>query len=200
MFIFGASGHGKVIYDILQLQEFEVEYFVDDNPKSNTFCDIPLLLTQKTHLTQHEMIIAVGNNLIRKNLAERFSQNTFISSVHPSAVVAREVFLGQGSTVMANAVVNPYSFIGEHCILNTSCSIDHDCVLGDFVHISPHAALAGDVKVGEGTHIGIGACVIQGIKIGKFATIGAGAVIINDVPDGATVVGNPGKTIKLKQL
>ena len=66
----------------------------------------------------------------------------------------------------------------------------------DFVHISPNAALAGSITVGEGTHIGIGASVIQGIKIGKWATIGAGAVIIRDVPDFATVVGNPGKIIK----
>lgn len=60
---------------------------------------------------------------------------------------------------------------------------------------SPNAALAGDVKVGEGTHIGIGAQVIQGITIGKWCTIGAGAVIIKDVPDGVTVVGNPGREV-----
>jgi len=33
------------------------------------------------------------------------------------------------------------------------------------------------------------------IKIGKWATIGAGAVIIKDVPDGVTVVGNPGRIL-----
>ncbi len=56
------------------------------------------------------------------------------------------------------------------------------------------------MEVGEGTHVGIGACVIQGIKIGKWATIGAGAVIIKDVPDGAVVVGNPAKIIKMNNL
>ena len=34
-------------------------------------------------------------------------------------------------------------------------------------------------------------------KIGEWCTIGAGAVIIKDIPDGATVVGNPGKIIKI---
>lgn len=61
-------------------------------------------------------------------------------------------------------------------------------------------ALAGNVIVGEGTHLGIGACVIQGIRIGKWCTIGAGTVIIKDIPDGATVVGNPGKIIKIKDV
>jgi acetyltransferase-like isoleucine patch superfamily enzyme len=52
------------------------------------------------------------------------------------------------------------------------------------------------VYIGEGAHIGAGSVVIQGIKIGKWSTIGAGTVVIKDVPDYATVVGNPGKTIK----
>jgi acetyltransferase EpsM len=48
--------------------------------------------------------------------------------------------------------------------------------------------------------VGIGVNVIQGITIGKWCTIGAGAVIISDVPDGCTVVGNPGRIIKSKSL
>lgn len=73
-------------------------------------------------------------------------------------------------------------------------------VISDYVHISPNVSLAGNVEVGEGTHIGIGASIIQGIKIVKWCTIGAGAVIIKDVPDCATVVGNPGKIIKIKDI
>jgi len=60
--------------------------------------------------------------------------------------------------------------------------------------------LAGHVEVGEGSHIGIGVSIIQGIKIGKWCTIGAGAVIIKDVTDGATIVGNPRKIIKIKDI
>jgi len=59
--------------------------------------------------------------------------------------------------------------------------------------------LAGNVTVGEGSHVGIGASVIQGVTIGKWATIGAGSVIIKDVPDFATVVGNPGRIIKINK-
>lgn len=200
MIVFGASGHGKVIFDILKLQQKNVECFVDDNPKGDFFCDIPLYLTQEKHLTDQKMVIAVGNNAIRKMLVEKFKEIYFEKAIHPSAVIAKNVPIGEGTVVMANVSVNPYAEIGKHCILNTSCTIDHDCKIDDYVHISPNAALAGDVTVGEGTHIGIGACVIQGIKIGRFATIGAGAVIIKDVPDGATVVGNPGKIIKTKEL
>ncbi|MGM1056644.1 MAG: hypothetical protein ACQEWG_12215 [Bacteroidota bacterium] len=74
--------------------------------------------------------------------------------------------------------------------------MEYDCENGDFVHISPNAALTGWVRIGEGSHIGIGAVVIPGIKIGRWTIIGAGAVIIKNIPDFATVVGNPGKIIR----
>lgn len=41
-----------------------------------------------------------------------------------------------------------------------------------------------------------GAVVKQYVTIGKNCMIGAGAVVLHDVPDGATVVGVPGKKIK----
>ncbi|WP_449398442.1 hypothetical protein [Chryseobacterium wanjuense] len=101
---------------------------------------------------------------------------------------------------MPGVTINAIVKVGRHCIVNTNASIDHDCILEDFVHISPNVALGGNVYVGEGTHVGIGVNVIQGITIGKWCTIGAGAVIISDVPDGCTVVGNPGRIIKSKSL
>ena len=55
------------------------------------------------------------------------------------------------------------------------------------------------MEVGEGTHIGAAAVVIQQVKIGRWSTIGAGAVVLRDVPDYATVVGNPGRVIKIKE-
>lgn len=39
------------------------------------------------------------------------------------------------------------------------------------------------------------AVIIGGITIGNNAKIGAGSVVINDVPDNATVVGNPARII-----
>ena len=38
-----------------------------------------------------------------------------------------------------------------------------------------------------------GATVFEGIHIGNNVTIGAGAVVFENVPDGAIVVGNPGR-------
>ncbi|MGC9000652.1 DapH/DapD/GlmU-related protein, partial [Caldisericum sp.] len=64
--------------------------------------------------------------------------------------------------------------------------------------VAPGVHTGGSVFIGEGTLLGIGSSIIPGIKIGKWAVIGAGSVVIRDVPDYATVVGNPGKVIRIK--
>jgi sugar O-acyltransferase (sialic acid O-acetyltransferase NeuD family) len=196
MIIYGASGHGKVVAEIVEVSGNTDITFVDDQPKGDTFLGYPLILANTlSFLPNHKLIIAIGNNRIRKNIAQKLNWD-FTIAIHPSAQVSKRSQIKSGTVIMAGVSVNSECKIGEHVILNTNCSIDHDCDLEDFVHISPNVALGGDVRVGTCSHIGIGASVIQGIKIGKHVTIGAGAVIIEDVPDFAVVVGVPGKIIK----
>jgi sugar O-acyltransferase (sialic acid O-acetyltransferase NeuD family) len=196
IYLFGASGHCKVIIDVLQSNKQTVTAIVDDVPKMNQIFTIPVIYSGvfKFGPTQ-KFIVSIGDNAIRKKIVDRID-GRFHTAIHNAAVISDFATIGAGTIIMAAAVVNADANIGLHCIINTGAVIEHDCHLSNFVHISPNASLAGDVSVGEGTHVGIGATVIQGIKIGKWATIGAGAILINDVPDYAVVVGNPGKIIK----
>jgi acetyltransferase EpsM len=198
IFLYGASGHAKVICEILEALHQLPYGLIDDNPNITSLLDYPVFNTveQAKVVAEDQFIISIGSNHFRKKVAEKLQPSPFATAVHPSAVISARSVVGKGTVVMANVSANVHSRIGEHVILNTNCSIDHDCVIENFVHICPNVALAGSVEVGEGTQIGIGASVIQGIHIGKWATIGAGAVIIRDVPDYAVVVGNPGKIIK----
>jgi len=197
--LYGASGHGKVIVDILLASSVNITAIIDDHPKFEHVLGIPVVFSSEFDLsTIQNMIISIGNNRVRQTISSQIKVN-YPTAIHPTAILSKSVVVGEGTVIMAGAVLNPEVSIGKHAIVNTGAIIDHDCVIDDFAHISPGASLAGNVKVGEGTHIGIGATVIQGITIGKWATIGAGAVIIKDVPDFAVVVGNPGKIIKYKQ-
>lgn len=198
MDIVGASGHAKVILDTLRLNKIEISGIWDDNEKLKEFAgyiicgNVQACISSKPALS----LIAIGNNEIRKKVVNQFINLHFGHAVHPGAIISNDVKIGEGTVVMANCSINTGSIIGKHVIVNTNASVDHNCIIHDFVHISPQVGLAGQVEIGEGTHIGIGASVIQCIKIGKWCTIGAGAVIIKDIPDGVTVVGNPGKIIK----
>ena len=195
-FIYGASGHAKVVLDIFRSNKISITAVVDDNPKCNLMLGIPVFSFLDYPLEENSMfVVAIGNNAIRKKivLANNFH---YLNGLHAFAFVSDFVKLGEGIVVMSNATINADVTIGNHCIINSNAVVEHDCILEDYVHISPSASLAGNVLVGEGSQVGIGANIIQGITIGKWATIGAGAVIINDVPDYAVVVGNPGKVIK----
>ena len=201
LFLYGASGHAKVICEILESQHCIPNGLIDDNPLVTSLLDYPVYTTlEKASISSDDQfIISIGNNRIRKAIAAKLNGAPFASAIHASAVISPRAVVGEGTVVMSNVSVNVHSNIGRHVILNTNCSVDHDCVIGDFVHISPNVALAGGVKVGEGTQVGIGACVMQNITIGKWAMVGAGAVIIRDVPDYAVVVGNPGRVVKMNQ-
>jgi len=199
MIVYGASGHGKVIIEILEDMDMD-DIVLWDDATTGSIWDYPIV---KPHTMDdgfdEQIVIAIGVNSVRKKVVEKLSDDTdYAIAIHPSAIISKRAMVGDGTVVMAGATINADTTVGKHCIINTSASIDHDCVLDDYVHISPNATLSGIVTVGEGAHIGAGASVIQNIKIGKWCTIGAGAVVINDIPDYATAAGCPAKVIKIK--
>ncbi|SEA69597.1 acetyltransferase [Psychroflexus halocasei] len=195
--LFGASGHAKVIIDIIRNCNLEINYIFDDNAEIKNIlgCKVNAKYSLD-EVSSSPVVISIGNNQIRQRLAHHLNCNFSKALIHPSAVVSHDAQLKEGTVVMPNSVINNSAKVGAHCIINSGAIIEHDCQIGDFVHVSPQASLGGHVEVGEGTHIGIGASVIQNINIGKNCIIGAGAVIIYDIPDGSTVVGNPGQIIK----
>jgi acetyltransferase EpsM len=194
--LYGASGHGKVIIDILESMGVGIATILDDNPNLKELLTYPISKPDLVNKFERKsVIISIGNNKVRKRLSAKMNC-IFAQAIHPTAKISKHVRLGEGTVVMAGVIINPDTNIGAHCIINTGAVVEHDCVIADFVHLSPNVSLAGNVHVMEGAHVGIGASVIQGVRIGKWATIGAGSVIIKDVPDYAVVVGNPGRIIK----
>ena len=192
MVLYGASGHGRVIKDIIEANGGQVEAFVDDNPDVDELDGVPV---RHTSDRLDNIIVSIGANPVRKKIAGKLNCH-FGVAIHPTAVVSPSAVIGEGTVVMAGAIINAGAVIGKHCIINTGASVDHECVLEDYVHIAPQVALCGQVHVGEGTLMGVGSCAIPCMKIGRWCTVGAGAAVVRDVPDGVTVVGSPAKSIR----
>lgn len=193
--IVGAGGHGKVVADIALKNGYTDIVFVDDRavgfcmdfPIICTCADIEMLRNGKT-----DFVIAIGNNEIRKRIAEQHDIN-WVTLIHPSAQIGVKVKIGFGTVVMAGAVINPCATVGKHCIINTRAVVEHDNMIADYVHVSPNAALGGTVCVGEGTHVGIGATVKNNIEICEKCRIGAGAVVDRDLTETDTYIGIPAR-------
>ena len=198
LIIIGAGGHGKVVADVALRNGYTDIYFVDDHVKGEVM-GFPIIGAtdeiQRLNDGNTDFIIGIGNNLTRKAIAEAYHVN-WVTLIHPSAQVAFNVEIGQGTVVMANAVINVCSIIGEHCIINTSAVVEHDNVIDNYVHISPGALLGGTVRVNELTHIGIGAVVRNNIDICSCSTIGAGAVVSKQITESGTYIGIPARKIR----
>ncbi len=192
MYLYGASGHAKVIMDILSANGKKVTALVDDNEELRELQGVPVIHSADGC---SPFIISIGNNKIRKMIAERLQSN-FVTTVHPSAVVSASARLGEGTVVMHGAIIQADARIGKHCIINTSATIDHECVIGDYAHISPNVSLCGNVRVGVGTQIGVGSVVVPGVRIGKWSLVCAGSVVTHDIPDYCIASGNRCKVIK----
>lgn len=194
MYIIGASGHGKVIAEIAEDNQIAIDAFVDADFSKKKLMGYEIIHENPPELA--DVIVAIGNNSVRKRITEENPHFNYPILQHPRAQVSKRASVSDGTVIMAGVSINADVIIGKHCIINTNASVDHDCTLADYVHLSPNVALAGNVSIGEASHIGIGACVIQGIKIGANCIVGAGTVVIRDIPDGVTVVGNPGRVMK----
>lgn len=200
--ILGASGHGKVVAEIAQLEGFDEIVFFDDAFPKVKMNGVWKILGNTDALVSKVAefsgcIVAIGENSTRlaKTVLLINKKAVLVTLVHPSAVISSYSQIGAGSVVMANAVINPFVTLGKSCIVNTASTIDHDCVIGDGVHVSPGVNIAGSVTVGHRSWLGIGSSVRQCITVGNDTCIGAGAVVISNIGDNVTVVGLPAKEI-----
>jgi len=191
MYIIGASGHARVILDSLETLGIQIEGIYDKDQKISTCLHYPVQSMDKFQPTQHKvLIIAVGNNLWRKNLVSDYEGKVRWGTIlHPSAVVSKYADIGQGSAVMAGAVIQAGASIGNHVIINTKASVDHDSEVGDYTLIAPGVTLCGGVKIGAECLIGAGATLIPGVEVGDNCYIGAGAVVLRNVGNGEKVFG-----------
>ena len=196
--IIGASGHGKVVADIIRCSGDHVLGFLDDRTDITQWVGAPLLgkVSDYVKYTDTPMIIAIGNQDIRQRIAETLTGVRWYTAIHPHAVIAADASVGEGSAVMACCILNSGAEAGRHCIINTGAIIEHDCRIADYAHISVGAKVAGTVSIGRKTWVGIGATVSNNLSICENTIIGAGAVVVRPITEPGTYVGVPVRRIK----
>ena len=208
----GTSGHAKVVIDIIEKEarykivglldpKYEVGEEVFGYPVLGVEDELSVLVDEQEI---SGIIVAVGDNGIRAQVARRITERCptlkFVNSIHPGAMVARDVSIGNGTVVMAGAVVNPCCKIGEFCIVNTKASLDHDSTMGDFAQLAPGVTTGGNVVIGEFSTVCLGATVKQGIQIGSHSIIGAGAVVLENIGSYQMAYGVPAKSVRSLEL
>lgn len=200
----GASGQAKVLHEFIDRLGYTLAA-VFDNARETVppFPDVPLHYGPDGFRQWHEnqgereiaALVAIGGGRGQDRLElQRFLQSEglkAIVAIHPTAFVAANARVGEGSQILAQAAVCAEAQLGAACIVNTKASVDHECVLGLGVHIGPGATVAGCVRVDDYAFVGSGAVVLPRVRIGRNVIVGAGAVVTKDLPDFSVAVGNP---------
>lgn len=202
--VVGASGHAKVIIDIVEKEgRYRISHLLDDNPAlhGKLFFGYRVAGATRSLLAatgeKLPALVAIGDNSARMRIAGWLRDNGFqlARAVHPRSQIGRGAVIGDGTAVMAGAVVNSDTTIGENVIVNTGATVDHDCVVGDGVHLAPGVHLCGGVQVGAGAFIGAGTVAIPGIRVGANAIVGAGSTLLEDVSENIKAAGSPARRL-----
>ncbi len=117
--------------------------------------------------------------------------------------------IGQGCNICAHVLIENNVRIGDNVTVKSGVQLWDGVSIEDDAFIGPNVTFTNDLRprskhypeqfastvVKKGASIGANATILPGVTIGEKSMIGAGAVVTRDVPDYATVVGNPATII-----
>jgi len=104
--------------------------------------------------------------------------------IHPAARIGEGLFIDHGMGV----VIGETSEIGDNVTLHQGVTIGGTSRLRE----KRHPTLRDGVVVGSHAQL------IGAIEVGEDSTVGAGSVVVTSVPPSSTVVGVPGRTVRLR--
>ncbi|WP_419212573.1 acetyltransferase [Maribacter sp. X9] len=206
--VFGASGHGSVVLDCIEKEgKYNVIGFVDSFKRKGTKIngyevlgsefDLPYLMNR---FNLDGGIVAIGDNWTRKLIVDRIIKVVphfnFVNTIHPKAVVGKDVMMGCGNVFMPGTIINANSIIHDFCIINTNSSLGHDGIMESYSSLAPSVSTGGNLKLGKFSAISLGANIINGIEIGSHTVIGAGSLVVNSFGDELVAYGSPAKVVR----
>jgi sugar O-acyltransferase (sialic acid O-acetyltransferase NeuD family) len=192
--IIGSGGFGREVRAlILDNNPHDiVDFFVDDKYVDDISQPISNL-----NINEYEVIIAIGDPLIRKKIVNSLPKNTkYFKVIHKSVqILDNNIEIGDGSIICSNSILTTNIKIGKHCHLNLQTTIGHDVIIGDFFTTAPGAKISGDCNIGDCVYIGTNSSIREKIYICNDVTIGLNAGVVKDILESGTYIGVPAKKI-----
>lgn len=195
-----AGGFGRELAVYAQEAGYLVSGFLHDlaaHPRSLDGIELPgpVLGPAEDYDPREGELVAIGLGDVtpRRALAARLAARgaRFATIVHPSAWVAPDAVLGEGTVLAPFAFVGRGARVGRCGLLNTHASVAHDGLVGDGCVLAPYATTNGWVTLGDDVFLGTHAVVTPRRSVGAGSSLSAGAVAFSDVPAGCVYAGNP---------
>jgi sugar O-acyltransferase (sialic acid O-acetyltransferase NeuD family) len=148
--------------------------------------------------------VSIGDNWNRKIVKDKCLQMVpdfeFISAIHPSSIIARNVTIGYGTVIVAGSVINPNAIIGNFCYLGSGTILEHNSIMEDYSSLSIGSVTGGFVKIGEFSAVTVGVILFDRISIGKHTVIGSGSLVTKDIPSNVLAYGSPARVIRTREI
>lgn len=203
--IFPFNGNGVEALDCIDNEEFEFLGFIDDDTTKKS-ASYTIFRRKFLENFPEVFILAVPGSSTsyrnRKRIISSLpvkSSNRFVSIVHPTASIGKNVSIGSNCLIMAGVVITSNAQIEDHvCILPNSI-IHHDATIGEYSLVGSKVVVAGGTTIGKNCYVGSGSNVINGIQVGDGALIGMGSNVLRNVEENTTVVGNPARDLHINK-
>jgi sugar O-acyltransferase (sialic acid O-acetyltransferase NeuD family) len=203
--ILGTGGFAREVADILEAEGRELRGWIVDAKYGSPGQIVngkPILGGMdylKKFSKQIAAVLGVGSPVLRKTWVEELIPFgvEIVGAIHPSVKISRWSKIGKGVVMAAGCLITPNAEVQDFCQLNMHCIVAHDTVMKKYATLGMGVHLPGNVVVEEGAYLGSGVSIVPPRNIGRWSTVGAGTVLIQDVPEFATVVGNPGRVVKV---
>lgn len=129
-----------------------------------------------------------GGTIVRDHV------NLYRCTIGKNCKIESFVYIEEGVTVGDDCKIKPHVYIPTGVIIEDQVFIGPNVTFTN----DKYPRVKGDWKllrtvVGRGASIGADSVILPGLRIGRNAMVGAGSVVTTDVPDGATVCGNPAR-------
>jgi len=204
VYILGAGGFGREVYGwLLDLPEFGRDMrfggFLDDDPNAldgfKLETGIVGSIRDYESRATHVLVCGIGRVDLKRRVCQplREAGAEFLTVVHPTAVLGRNVRLGTGVVLCPRVTLTCDIEVGDFAMINCHSSAGHDVRIGAWTTISAHCDLTGHTRIDEEVFMGSGASVIPGKRVGRGAVVGAGSTVIRSVAAGKKVFGNPAR-------
>ncbi|RMG44602.1 MAG: hypothetical protein D6718_09760 [Acidobacteria bacterium] len=96
------------------------------------------------------------------------------------------------------ATIGPEARIADGCCVFMGAVVGHEAILERGCVVAPNAAINARVHLGEGVYVGSCAAILPEVEIGAWATVGACSMVVQRIEAGETVMGVPGRALKLR--
>ncbi len=113
-------------------------------------------------------------------LGNKFCEIFMEMCIDPSASIGEGLFIAH----IGGVHINPDATLGRNC------DIAHRVTIG-----TSAMGRKGAPTLGDNVYVGTGAAIIGRIRVASGAKIAANTLVMNNVPEGATVMGVPGRVI-----